>query len=548
MTPWQRAELALNLLAIDPVGLGGITVRSRMSPARSLFATACAGLSQNSTKLHPKLAADALDGGIDIAATLERGRLTHHTGIMDRKDQVFLLNMAERTDPYLATRLCAALDASNLRGLIAFDEGAEEDEHLPAGLADRLAFHLNFDGLSQADIKQPLKLRPNGKTTNIDIPDDLPEQLVVLAVKLGIASLRAPSFALRAAKAHAALFGRNRVEETDITAALELVYAHRATQLPQEDDAPPPPPENEGTDRREHDDVTQDIAIPSEILLDAVLAALPDGLLKQLNSGKATSGKGAGSGQKIVGNRRGRPLPARRNSAKSDARIDLIATLRTAVPWQTLRKAAQPERKGPIIRPTDLCRKRYEDLSDRLLVFAVDASGSAAASRLGEAKGAVELLLADAYARRDHVALIAFRGTQADVLLPPTRSLVQTKRRLAALPGGGGTPLACGLQSALMMCIAARRKGQTPTLVLITDGRGNVALDGEADRMQAQQDAMMIAHQIAAQRIDAIVIDAGNRPERSLKALSSEMRGHYVALPRADAKRLSEAVSASLRA
>jgi len=101
-----------------------------------------------------------------------------------------------------------------------------------------------------------------------------------------------------------------------------------------------------------------------------------------------------------------------------------------------------------IVRPADIHLSRYETRRDRLLIFTVDASGSAALARLAEAKGAVELLLAQAYARRDQVALVAFRGDGAETLLPPTRSLVQAKRRLAGLPGGGGTPLAAGLLAA----------------------------------------------------------------------------------------------------
>ena len=87
-----------------------------------------------------------------------------------------------------------------------------------------------------------------------------------------------------------------------------------------------------------------------------------------------------------------------------------VATLRAAAPWQPLRRQAVPGKEGLHIRPADIRLKRYQDQSDRLLIFTVDASGSAAVSRLNEAKGAVELLLAQAYAARDHVALIAFRG------------------------------------------------------------------------------------------------------------------------------------------
>ena len=547
MTPWERAKTALSLLAIDPQGLGGIAVRSRASPARDAFMDSSRTLDTHPVRLHPALTTDTLDGAIDLAATLEGGTLVRHRGLLDQPDRLFVLSMAERADPYLAARLSMALDGRELSGLIALDEGIDADEHLPETLSDRLAFEVNFESLSMSDT--PAFVIPEKRETPkaVDIPTDLPEQLVVLAVQLGISSLRAPSFALHAAKAHAALFGRHRVCSDDVAVAVELIYAHRATQIPETDEIPPQEPETPD-DLPPQEQNFDDLTLPSDILLDAVLAALPDGVLDQLRASKTKAGRGAGSGKKTVGNRKGRPLPARDCVAKSGARIDLMATLRAAVPWQTLRKAAQPDRTGPIVRPSDLRSKRYEELSDRLLVFAVDASGSAAAARLGEAKGAVELLLAEAYSRRDHVALIAFRGTDAEILLPPTRSLVQTKRRLAALPGGGGTPLASGLRAALAMSEVARKKGQTPTIVVLTDGRSNIALDGTPNRKAAAADAQHLGAQIGLQHIDSIVIDTGNRPEQSLKSLSQAMNGHYVALPRADAKRLSDAVSASLKA
>jgi len=180
------------------------------------------------------------------------------------------------------------------------------------------------------------------------------------------------------------------------------------------------------------------------------------------------------------------------------------------------------------------------------LIFCVDASGSAAVSRLGEAKGAIELLLAEAYASRDQVALISFRGESAEVLLPPTRSLVQTKRRLSALPGGGGTPLAAGLQSALLLAIQSRAKGMTPTVILITDGRANIALDGTPDRAQAGKDAEQVAQGLRGSVIAAVVIDMSNRPQPALSVLSGVLGASYVRMPRADAHRLSGAVSDAL--
>ena len=184
--------------------------------------------------------------------------------------------------------------------------------------------------------------------------------------------------------------------------------------------------------------------IPEEILLEAVKAILPTDLLAQLTASKAPrrTASAGGTGAAKRGNRRGRPLPSRPGALDGEQRIDMVATLRAAAPWQPVRAKQQPDRTGLHIRPDDIRIRQFEEKSDRLLIFAVDASGSAAMTRLAEAKGAIELLLAEAYARHDQVALISFRGEAAEVLLPPTRSLVQTKRRLGALPGGGGTPLA----------------------------------------------------------------------------------------------------------
>jgi magnesium chelatase subunit D len=215
------------------------------------------------------------------------------------------------------------------------------------------------------------------------------------------------------------------------------------------------------------------------------------------------------------------------------------------VPWQSLRRRSGPDR-FLLITGDDIRLRRFEEHSDRLLILLVDASGSAAAARLAEAKGACELLLAQAYVRRDHVALIAFRGTGADVLLPPTRSLAQAKRRLAALPGGGTTPLAAGLRAALDVAEAARARGLSPALAVLTDGRANVGLDGLANRDAAHRDACRMARALGTRRVPALVIDMGIRPHLQLSEMAQAMRGDYRALPRADAKRVSAAVTATL--
>ena len=546
MHTWERATTALALLAIDP-GLGGLTIRARSGPVRDALVDSLRALPMPLTRLHPAMTGEALDGGIDLSATLSAGVLTQTKGLL-QDPSTLVLTMAERADPYLAARLSATLDRGAGHVVIALDEGIEEERLAPA-LADRMAFHVDLDDIGRGDIGAGFTA-PEVSLIDIEVAEDIPETLVHLAVRLGILSLRAVGFALRAAKAHAIWHGRDAITEADVSAAVALVFAHRATMMPadeEQDDTPPPdqePPEQE----QEQTPPEEMQGIPEDILLAAIKAALPASLLDDLQSGKAVaSAKGTGSGQKKIGNRRGRPLPAREGGA-SNARVDLIATLRAAVPWQTLRKRQHPDRDGPIIRRSDLRRKRYQDHSDRLLIFVVDASGSSALSRLGEAKGAIELLLAQAYARRDHVALISFRGSEAEVLLSPTRSLVQTKRKLAELPGGGATPLAAGLMAADEMARQSVRKGFAPTAIVLTDGRSNMTLDGMPDRAQAAVDSRLMAQSLATQGVQSIVIDTGRRAEPALADLARVMRGRYLALPRADAQSVSAAVTQTLEA
>ncbi|MEP3843746.1 MAG: magnesium chelatase subunit D [Paracoccaceae bacterium] len=546
MTPWERATLALTLLAIDPQNLGGMIVHARVGPARRAFEAAASALPIPSVRLHPHMTAQVLDGEIDLSATLSGGTLVQQRGLLDRPPSLIVLPMAERVDPYMSARLGQALDSGRSHALLAFDETAENGEALPEALTDRTAFRVALDTIALGDLA-PITI-PDGlamlrrRARKVSVSKQMLEDLVILAVSLGISSLRAPSFALCAAQTHAILKGRNELTSEDVSATVALVYAHRATRLPQVPENDISPPDSSG----EAPEQTEDVSVPNDVMLDAVKASLPPDVLAQLSTTPTRGASGSGSGTKRIGNRKGRPLPARQGARTNIARIDLIATLRAAIPWQTLRKRRHPTRKGPIFRQSDLRQKRYETLSDRLLIFAVDASGSAAMSRLAEAKGAVELLLGQAYARRDHVALVSYRGTDAEVLLAPTRSLVQTKRRLAAIPGGGATPLATGLSRAVEIAHTATQKGLTPTVVLLADGRANIALNGDADRAKANMDAQTLAAKIAAAGIEALVIDTTTRPEKTLQNLAQTMNATYILLPRADARRVSSAISKSL--
>ncbi|MCH2076242.1 MAG: magnesium chelatase subunit D [Rhodobacteraceae bacterium] len=540
---WANALLALKLLALEP-RLGGIALRARSGPVRDRWTAALGRLTLPLRKVPLSISNEQLFGGLNLAATLEAGREIKFQGLL-ATPSTLLVPMAERMEPNLAARLGQALDTGE-HMLVAYDEGAD-DERLPEAIQDRLAFPIDLEGIACGDALVGMGTLPppaDVKASDADIT-----AIAELCESLGVSSLRAAIHCLRSARAHAMLHRRRDVTPEDIEAAAILTLAPRATRMPEplDEDTPPPPPPPDGGEAKDHEGDDDRLDIPQELLLEAVRAALPTDILAQVAAKRARRGaKGSGAGAKKTSNRRGRPLPSRAGRLDERARLDLVATLRAAAPWQAIRKENSPVDRPLEIRTGDIRLKRFEEKSDRLLIFAVDASGSAALARLAEAKGAIELLLAEAYARRDHVALVSFRGAKAEVLLPPTRSLVQTKRRLAGLPGGGGTPLATGLQTATEVAMHAKARGMTPTLILLTDGRANVALDGEADRQRAAADATKMAQVAFVQGIEALVIDVSKRPERALRTLAETLDGTYLPLPRADATKLSTAVTGAL--
>ncbi|MFD1341211.1 magnesium chelatase subunit D [Litorisediminicola beolgyonensis] len=546
---WVSGQLALALLAVDPAGLGGLHLRARAGDARDRMLATLPEALLPLVRIGPSVATEALTGGTDLVASLASGRVVQAEGLLAR-DATLTLAMAERLGTDRAAMIAQALDQGRTKPVILLDEGCD-DEAAPDVLTDRCAFSLSLDGLRVASMVE-LALDPTeivcaqDRLTSVDMPDDAHETLVLAAAKLGIVSPRAIIFASRAARANAALNHRDRVISDDLQIAAQLVFASRALCLPDErapDDPAPAPEDTDTADTRDGPETS----LPDDLLVEAVKAILPPDALAALTNGsrqRAAAGRGAGSAR--ISKRRGRPLPARAGRPDSNARLDLLATLRAAAPWQTYRRKAAPDRAGLILTRNDFRVKRFEERSERLIIFAVDASGSSAMARLAEAKGAVELMLADAYAKRDQVALIAFRGTGAEIVLPPTRALVQAKRRLGGLPGGGGTPLAEGLRLTAELARRGRSHGLSPAIALMTDGRANIALDGTPGRNQASEDAKKIARLIGAMAIPGVSFDTGVRATGSLAELSAAMGTRYVPLPRADAHRMSAALTEAL--
>jgi magnesium chelatase subunit D len=556
---------------------------------------------------------DRLLGGLDLERTIETGRPQISAGLLARAngrvlyvDDINLLNgISAHIGLALDSRVvrveregmsaihgadftfvgmfdrdegCAASLLRDRVGLIV-DTPAERSADDRAETVDR-AFRFDRDPFAFVDdfafeTAQLLSQVEDGRARLplVSVSLDRRRQISQIAVSLGVEGNRADLFALKAARANAALAGRDSVTDDDVVIAIQFVLAPRATMLPsqvehkQSDEASPADRADEDS-RPDLADSDRDL-IPGAIedaVVEAIDARVPRDLLSA-SQGTPRSSR-AGKRFKATIATRGRYVRSATDPPR-DSRVAVDATLRAAAPFQFWRRVRSelnrsqsqvtvPGEPGSTsrrvkIEPRDLRFKEFKRRSGILFIFAVDASGSMALNRMAQAKGALTRLLQQAYLHRDKVALISFRGERSDVLLAPTRSVEMAKRLVDALPAGGGTPLSAALVSAIDLARFARLRGTPQTmLVLFTDGRANVGLGDRhstSARATIGEEIGRLGVLLGAAEISSVVVDTKSRFVSSGEgeALARMLGARYFYLPRSDAASVCDAIRSNTR-
>ena len=365
------------------------------------------------------------------------------------------------------------------------------------------------------------------------LEDALLDLISHLCCEFDVASLRADIVMHKAARALAALEGRSRVTTDDVRMAAELALPHRRRRKPFE---------QPGLDRERLDELMQQThQAPGEGGPDAAPeheGAQGDAEDKQQVFAAASGGRVP----RITVDTDAKCFAAGRRSAAADAPRGRAVR---AVPDQhpsslavgaTLRSAALRDPNQFQVKKSDLHQQIRMSKSANLILFVVDASGSMAAQRRMEAvKGAVLALLTDAYQQRDEVAVIAFRGASATLLLSPTRSVDLAEQGLRELPTGGRTPLPHALQLVLE---TLEKTQMPPLLVLLSDGKANVALGDGGDPWQ---ETLTLARLLATHGVPALVLDTESGYLRLGRArqLAQALGGECLSLEELSAENLA---------
>jgi magnesium chelatase subunit D len=603
----NSARRALLLLATDPL-LKGVLISSKSGGGKSLLARAAREVFQSVANIDTPFVEvpvnttpDMLLAGLDVERTLSKSSMVIETGLLARADGGLLyadgMNlMSDATISNIAAALESDLVVIEREGISArlparfallgtYDrtEGA-----VSAAISERLGLLIEADEeLESKDreemIRRVLSFEKDAKCfieeysaktrgaidavkrarsllPQVRILRDEIQSLSAIALRMGVKGNRADIFAVRAMRASAALEGRDRLKEEDLLAAIEFVLAPRAMSASapheheqlengknEQDESERPSADTRGGEAPGTKNGYRNAA---EFLTEPRDGAVPEirASFKRNQASRPALGKRAESNNVRAGRYIGSMT-----SGSTDAPVAVDATLRAAAPFQKSRRAqSRSDNVGAIkISPRDLRYKRYRRRNGMLFVFVVDASGSMAANRMAQAKGALLRLLEKAYLHRDQVALISFQRSNARVLLEPTRSVARAKRIIESMPAGGTTPLAAGLMRGLETVRLARLHGAgNAMLILLTDGRANTALSKNVNEALDPMSVILeelreVGVALEKASVASIVVDTklSFLSSGEARALADAIRADYIYLPRADGAGVFNAVS-----
>jgi len=418
------------------------------------------------------------------------------------------------------------------------------------------------------------------------------------AIRAGCQGHRAEIFACEVARASAALEGR-QVNSEDLRLAVKLAIAPRGTfintpmdendMMPPPPPPPPPPPQmdeqNQDQDQEDEEDEEEDQQepdeeddereespdvpeVPQEFMFDADATPMDPDLIEFASRERGGAGGGRGL---IFSQDRGRYIKPMLPKGKV-VRLAVDATLRASAPYQKARReraiGTKNEGRGVHIEQSDVRIKKMARKAGSLIIFVVDASGSMALNRMNAAKGAAVSLLTEAYQSRDQISLIPFQGEEADVLLPPTKSITMARKRLEQMPCGGGSPLAHAIQTAMLTGINAQKSGDVGkvVVVLISDGRANVPLcvsmgeefdpdadedskDGKPSRAYLKEEVLACAKKLGALAgFNLLCIDTENKfiSTGVAKDIADAAMGKYHQIAKADGSAIASVTNQAL--
>ncbi|MFQ3588857.1 MAG: magnesium chelatase ATPase subunit D [Chloracidobacterium sp.] len=598
---------ALLLLAIEP-RLRGVAFAAPTGSAKSVLVRSFAQIVPEVDGRRPpfivlpgNIGEDRLFGGLDLEATLAGGRRRFAPGVLAEAHggYVFADNL-NLLPTQVENALLTCLDNGQLRveregvslvspadfsliaafnpsdggvrwhildrlGLIVAAPRQPDLETRQQVIETVAAFERDPEALQalyadETAALQRLLAEARHRLPQVALSDDTLHWLCARAAALGTVGQRAEYFATLAARANAALEGRATVNEDDCRTAEFFILLPRATQRPESEPEPPPPPPPPPSD--ESDDSAE--PPPPEDLEDlalvfdaeeATLDADFDLFAKKVRLGrygKRSERDNFQSGRHV------RSVPGE----PTRGRVAIEATLRQAAPHQPARRqqalAAGQAVERVLLKKDDVRLKKLRQRTGALIVFIVDASGSMAANRMGQAKGAVVELLRQSYVNRDKVALIGCYGDESRVLLAPTQSVESAKRQLETLPTGGATPLNDALRRAHALIEEVRRAGAyaEALVVVIGDGRGNVPArppePAEANLSRTdliRRETEDLARLYVAGGIRLVVFDTQNRfvSRGEARQLAELFGGSYIYLPRLSSAGVADAVKHELR-